>query len=142
MAEVSDSAAIKIPEIDIPSGEYPFAYRLMKFLERNEVVVSFEAIDYRNNPFEDESLQSWTQLNVSSNSPEDLGEEIVKRFGKRVTFSELPLPKEGVRQHDWPFVEFGALTMAQKVRVRHLLFWFKDSMIQRWDILVKETENG
>lgn len=135
MEAVIDSPAIHFETEDAVSLEHtPFAVRLRDYLDRNGVAIQFKPA------LEGEKIDgSFTQLNMRRDVPEGVGEVIVERFGKSVTFGEVPVPHQ---DGTWEYTSFAH---ARNVGVRHLVMRdsFDGQLKQRWDVFVKKTDpNG
>lgn len=106
----------------------PYAMRLASWLHSHDVEVEFEA-----GP---QTLSSgpFNQLDTRRDIPEKMGEAIVCRFGRKVTFGELSLNP----RHTMEFVGF---QRSGNVWVRQLIFYEirSDDFRQRWDVLVRST---
>lgn len=130
MSDVTEGSAINFDyeEDDVPLAALPFAYRLDKALVKLGVSVqpyqpAIAGMSIRPDGF--------VQLVVRKDVPEMLADTIGERFGPSVQFGELVVPTRGC-------VCIG-YEKANNVWVRRLADYYvgRDSMIQRWDVLVR-----
>lgn len=126
---------LQFPDREIPFAELPFAYRLMRMLDKNGAVVGFSEGPFRAGSCdvdENHVVQMWTQLHVLEDQPEALGGTILARFGKLITFGGLVIP-HGLDCVMWQ--------RARGVFVRHVLSYSigTDALTQRWDVIVRKT---
>lgn len=129
---ISNSPGLEISDDIVPIEGCPFAYRMMKFFEKESVVVTSKpAPDFTKDPMTNDELIGWNQFNITKNEPEELALEIINKLGFAITFTEMPRPETGV--------DYVSSSFSGNVRVRRILLWWKDSMIQRWDVWVKKA---
>ena len=127
--QVIESPGIQFEEEDAVSfKDTPFAYRLLVYLNKKGAIINF-----KEDSFEGKIDASFTQLNVRKDIPEALGEVIISKFGKFITFGQIPIPSGGV--------EYASFMRAKNVGVRYLLMYDMrdDGLRQRWDVFVKKT---
>ena len=121
--------------LELPSDEglqlkdTPYAMRLASWLHSHEIEVQFlpGSITLGSGP-------AFNQLDTRLDIPEKMGEAIVTRFGRKVTFGELALNQ----RHTLDFVGF---QRSGNVWVRHIVAYSirSDDFRQRWDVLVRAT---
>lgn len=115
-------------EDEVTPEQAPFAYKLARAL--GELGVAVQAHEPLVMGAKINS-NGFVQLHVSRDRPDALAQEIERRFGRSVQFGELAIPRNGVVYVAW--------SRSNEVWVRHVVAYQvqTDSLMQRWDVLVR-----
>lgn len=130
MSDVTEGPAMNElrMEDEVTLEQAPFTYRLARALaELGVAVQSYEPASMGTKA----SSNGFVQLHLVRDRPDALAQEIKRRFGRSVQFGELAVPRNGVECVTW--------SRSNEVLVRHVVAYQvqSDSLIQRWDVLVR-----
>lgn len=127
---------------EVKSTQYPFAYRLLRSLEKNAAVIGFQAGEYKHGEYgfsgpigSDRIVHMWNQCYACRDDQADeLANLLLHRFGKLITFGEMIMPP--ARAMQWV-----GFQKAGPVWVRNVGIYdpSTDSVVQRFDVLARET---
>jgi len=122
---------------DLVLQAMPMAYQLDQWFRLHLVVVNpLEELENRHGSCGVAgTVHLWTQLNIDRQAAgETLAKTIAERFGSRVAFSQLLIPRTGV--------ECTGHSKSGNVWVRHVVCYDigTDELMQRWDVLVRAVK--
>lgn len=122
-------------EPGVRADKFPVALRVLQFLQHEGVEIKCEPPIGVGHKIGSDGWE-WTQLNIRQlDHALGLGQAIIARCGKSVTFGQLILPGK--------HIVYSSMGRAGDVVVRHLIDYRpgRDDYAQRWDVIVKATRH-